>query len=222
MFRAVKVIFTLDGTGVYYDPTEPIMLDSLLSACLCRFHVHGEPPARDEVPADIPLPLKRWEKMGTWGWHASALFPDGETMESLQFWRRRLRQDRITLASGSPNTSNGPYRDWNSPIPLLLCRRMVGYAFGEAGKIRMNLRRGIKNLGKKRSYGRGAVVDIEVVESQDDYSIVQDGKMMRYMPSESGWLEIRPRPPYWNNHGRILCVAPGDPCPTTKKQEGKK
>lgn len=210
MFRPVKVTFTLDGTGVYYDQAEPIMLDSLLSACLCRFHVHGEPPSRDEEPFDVPLPLKRWSCNGTWGWHASALFPDGETRESLQFWRRRLRQNRITLAEGSPNTTNGPYRDWNSPIPLILCNRMVAYAFGEAGKIRMNLRRSIKNLGKKRAHGRGAVTNIEVVEVEHDYSITKDGVYMRYWPDENGMFKVRPRPPYWNNHGLVLSLSPGD------------
>lgn len=208
MFRPVKVTFTLDGTGVYYDPAEPIMLDSLLSACLCRFHVHGEPPTRDEEPIDIPLPLKRWEKNGTWGWYASALFPDGETRESLQFWRRRMRQNRIELAAGSPNTTNGPYRDWNSPIPLILCQKMVAYAFGEASKIRMNLRRSIKNLGKKRAYGRGAVTDIEVIEIEEDYSITKDNVFMRYWPDEHGCVDIRPRPPYWSKHGRVPCMVP--------------
>lgn len=210
MFRPLKITFHLDGTGVYYDPNEPIMLDSLLSACLCRFHVHGDPPSRDEAPDDIPLPLRRYDVNGTWVWHASALFPDGDQAESLQFWRRRLRQGRIEVAAGSPNTSNGPYRDWNAPLPLLLCPRMVAYAYGEAGRVRRELRRGIKALGKKRAHGRGAVVNIEVDETDADYSLVMDGKAMRYLPSPAGWLEVRPRPPYWNNHGRVLCLAPGD------------
>ena len=213
MFRPLKITFHLDGTGVYYDPAEPIMLDSLLAAAVCRFHVHGEPPARDEEPFDIPLPLRKWEMGGTWGWRASALFPDGDTAESLQHWRKRFRQNRVELTEGSPNLTNGIYRDWNMPLPLLLTLRMVAYAFGEAGRIRRELRRSVKYLGKKRAHGRGAIIGIEVEETPEDWSLVKDCATMRWIPSPDGTCMVRPRPPYWNTVGRVLCAEIGNPTP---------
>jgi len=206
MFRPLKITFGLDGTGVYYDPAEPITIDGLLSAACCRWHVHGEPPSRDEEPFDVPLPLARWEQGGTWGWRASALFPDGATAESLQYWRKRFRQTRVELTEGSPNLTNGTYRDWNMPIPLLLAPRMVGWAFGEAKRVRHELSRSIRYLGKKRAHGRGAVISVTVEESERDYSIEKDGKSVRWMPNPTGTRLVRPRPPYWSTCGRVLCA----------------
>lgn len=209
MFRPLKVTFHLDGTGLYYDPAEPLMLDGILGAALCRWHVHGEPPSRDESPADIPLPLARWQHLGVWGWRASALFPDGQTAESLVHWRKRFRLGRVHITEGSPNTANGTYRDWNMPLPLLLTPRMVAYAVGEARLVRRALKRDIRWLGKKRSHGRGRVVDVEVEESPVDHSLVMDDRAMRWLPDPDGSRLVRPRPPYWNTHGRIHCCEIG-------------
>jgi hypothetical protein len=211
MFRPLKITFHLDGTGVYYDPCEPLMLDGILAAALCRWHVHGEPPARDEEPFDVPLPLKRWEMGGTWGWHASALFPDGATAESLHYWRKRFRQIRVELTEGMPNLTNGTYRDWNMPLPLLLAPRMVAYANGERARIRRELRRSIKYLGKKRAHGRGAVVGIDAERMQADWSLYKNGTAMRWLPSSDGVRLVRPRPPYWNTCGRVMCEEIGVP-----------
>lgn len=209
MFRPLRVVVHLDGTGIYYDPAEPIMLDALLAAAVCRWHVHGEPPARDDAPDDIPLPLARWTIGDTWGWRASALLPDGPSFEGIQYWRKRLRQGRLELSAGSPNTTNGPWRDWNMPLPLLLVARMVGYAVGEAGKIRRELRRSIKALGKKRAHGRGAVVGIDVDEIDEDWSLCRDGIAQRWLPQADGSRLVRPRPPYWNIVGRVQCCEIG-------------
>lgn len=209
MFRPIKITFHLDGTGIYYDPAEPLMLDGILAAALCRFHVHGEPPARDEEPFDVPLPVKKWKIGGTWGWCASALFPDGETAESLQFWRKRFRQNRVELTQGSANLTNGPYRDWNMPLPLLLAPRMVAYAFGEMGRVRRELRRSIKHIGKKRAHGRGAVVQINVDEIPEDWSLRKGNAAMRWIPDVKGTRIVRPRPPYWSVVGAVRCCDVG-------------
>lgn len=213
MFSPLQITFHLDGTGVYYDPMEPLMLDGILSAACARHHVHGEPPARDEEPFDIPLPLGRWELGGTWGWCASALFPDGDTIESLQFWRKRLRQDRIEITNTSPNLTNGVYRDWNMPLPLLLCRSMVAYAFGDRRNVRRELVRSIRWLGKKRAHGHGRVTRIEVDRIDHDYSLHKDGVHTRWVPAEGGARSVRPRPPYWNNVGRVACAEIGEALP---------
>lgn len=210
MFRPLEITFHLDGTGIYYDPSEPIMLDSLLSAALCRWHVHGEPPARDEPPFDIPLPIKKWYIADSWGWRASALFPDDASIDSMQYFRKRFRQSRVELTEGSPNLTNGPYREWNMPLPLLLVLRMTAYVFGDRKQIKRTLNRDIKYLGKKRAHGHGAVVSVEVEEIAEDYSLVKDGCATRWIPFESGGRLVRPRPPYWNLIDRVKCCEIGD------------
>lgn len=204
-----KVTFFLDGAGVVYNPAEPIHLDALLHWCLVPFHKSRVGLGRDETPDDIPLPLLKQQVNGTWIWQASALFPEGHTTESLQHWRKRFRQDRIELTSGAPNLQNGPYRDYNMPLPLLHTQKMVAYASGSRKRVK-KLLKNIKYLGKKRAYGYGAVINIELEETEENYSIVMEGNAMRWIPKKNGSRFVRPRPPYWNSIGRVGCCEVGD------------
>jgi CRISPR type IV-associated protein Csf3 len=220
MMRPLRIEFVLDGSGVHYNPAEPITLDGLLTAALCRWHRSGEPPGRDEIPLDIPLPLNRWRMSGEWGWKASALFPMDPKGEAIVFWRKRLRQNRIELSSGSPNTVMGTYRDWNMPLPLLLTTRMVAYAFGDAHEVRRELKRNIKHLGKKRAHGRGRILSIDVQACDEDLSCVNEGRAMRWLPSPNGFRLVRPRPPYWSTVGRVASCEIGEHLrPTSRGEE---
>lgn len=199
-----KVIFHLDGSGLIYDPNSPIHLDALIHWCLTPFHRTRQGLGRDETPDEIELPLLKHQVNGEWVWQASALFPAGKTVESLQHWRKRFRQNRIELTSGSPNLQNGPYREYNMPLPVLHTLQMIAYGSGNAKEIRRLLKQ-IKYLGKKRAYGKGSVISCEVLECPDNYAILRDGKTMRWIPDLAGARLIRPRPPYWNIMGRVLC-----------------
>jgi|SRR6185312_8816259 len=194
------------------------MLDAILCIALARRQYHGEPPARDEQPFEFVLPLKKWHARGTWGWHASTLFPEPQAQETLVHWRKRLRQNRIEVVQGSPNLTNGVYRDWNMPLPLLLTRTLSGWcvaqtqgdSVGIAKRIRHELKRSVRWIGKKRSQGRGNVIGIEVEHTEEDGSIARDGKFTRYMPVADGVRLVRPRPPYWSNWNRTQCAEIGD------------
>lgn len=220
MMTPHRITFHLDGTGVYYDPYEPLMLDGILAVAFMplvrarRGEVYEhEEIGRDEPPYEVPLPLAKWHVGDVWGWRASALFPQGETAETLTYWRKRLRQDRIEITEGAPNLTNGIYRDWNMPLPKLLCRKMVAYCVTDReGRrdIRRQLER-IKYLGKKRAHGHGRIVGIEVAKCDEDFSTERDGRLTRWMPREDGTRLVRPRPPYWNNVGRVACAEIGDP-----------
>jgi CRISPR type IV-associated protein Csf3 len=203
----LKITFNLDGTGVYYDPSEPIHLDALLAWALMPFHRDNgsQAPTRNEEPFDVPLPLDKWEINEAWGWKASALFPEGVTADSLQYWRKRFRQSRIELTQGSPNLQNGVYREYNVPLPLLLCHKMVAYAVGDRGRIDQILRKHIKYLGKKNAYGKGKVLSVSTEVVDFDYSMWYNGNPMRWLPDDNGIRKVRVRPPYWNNCDRVLC-----------------
>lgn len=203
-----KVTFNLDGSGLIYDPYEPIHLDALIHWCLVPFHRTKNGLSRDDIPDDIPLPLEKQHIGGSWVWQASALFPEGESMESLQYWRKKFRQNRIELTKGSPNLQNGPYREYNMPTPKLHCLKMVAYASGNRKEVK-RLLKNIKFIGKKRSYGYGRVVSIDFEETPENWSLTKDGVVMRWMPDESGTRTVRPRPPYWNVNGAIRCLEVG-------------
>jgi len=205
--RPLKVIFHLDGTGVLYNPLEPMHLDGLIFWSLCVYHVNGEPPRRDEIPEEIPLPLRRWKIDGSWGWHASALFPDGIDVPSLQFWRKKFRESRVEFVKA--NRIDGIYRTWQMPMQLVLCPRMIAYAHGDRSDIQRLLRRGIKYIGKRTSMGKGRVVGIDVEWIEEDQSLMHAGQAMRWLPLNGGPRFVRTRPPYWNNVGKIECCEVG-------------
>jgi hypothetical protein len=210
MMTPLEITFQLDGAGVFYDAAEPIMLDALLTAALCRWHVSGEPPTRSEQPQEIPIPLSKWHIGDVWGWKASALFPVDSDGQSIVYWRKRLRQNRIEITHGSPNTSNGTYRDWNMPLPLTACTKMVAWAHGDRKEVRRELRRNIKYLGKKRAHGHGRIVDITVEIIEQDWSMSKNGVATRWTPDVNGFRLVRPRPPYWNSFGRVNCCEIGE------------
>jgi CRISPR type IV-associated protein Csf3 len=194
----MKVTFHLDGEGLIYDKREPIHLDSLLAYALAFYYCKCEPPTRDEEPTEIPLPLKKWHIGGEWGWKASALFPEGKVYEDIRYIRKKLREKYIDNCKGSPNKKQGKYREHNIPITLQLCNKMIAYANGSGTEVRKLLKKHIRYLGKKRAYGFGKIRDIEVEEINEDYSLVKNGKAMRYLPKKSGIRRVRMRPPYWN------------------------
>ena len=204
-----KVEFHLDGTGLYYYPDEPIHLDALLAWALAPMQCKNRNISKEDIPEDVKIPLLRSKINGHEVWHASALFPEGETFETLRNWRKRFRVNRIEMTSGRPEIESGTYRNWDSPMPLILTRKMIAYASGNRKECQKVLRRHLKYLGKKHAYGIGKIIKIEAIEIEDDFSFWKDGKAMRWLPDSGGTEFVRPAPPYWNPNGRVDCLAVG-------------
>ena len=204
-----KVTFHLDGSGLIYDINEPLHLDALLAWVLAprqKIHQHL---GRDDIPEGVKLPLMR-ETIGKhWVYKASALLPEGFIGEDLQHWRKRFRTNKSDVTNGSPNLTNGTYRDWNNPLPLVLVRNMIAYADGNRSEVK-KLFKEVKYLGKKRAHGHGKILDISFDEVQDDFTLIKDGKSMRWMPDVNGTRIVRMQPPYWNRHDRIYACDVGD------------
>ena len=203
-----KVIINLDGRGLLYDPNEPLHLDALLAWTLAPRQGLNV-PSRSERPADVRLPLVRQRFGGTWVWRASAIMPDDAGGEDLRFWRKRFRSSRVDITEGSPNLTNGPYRDWNMPMPVFLARRMVAYASGSRKRVKKALKE-VKYLGRKRSMGYGKITGMEFERMEEDYSLMRDGVAQRWLPDADGPRLVRPRPPYWHPMGRVQCCEVGD------------
>lgn len=210
-FCPLKVTFHLDGAGVLFDPAEPIHLDALLVFAAAAHHKGAGELSRDQRPDDISIPLAKWRVGDTWGWCASALFPDGQTAESLQFWRKKFRQNRVELTNGSPNLTNGTWREYNMPMPLVLCHTMVAWCVGDRRNVRHELVRHIRHLGKKAAMGKGVVNDVTVERVEEDWSLVRDGKAQRWLPLPDGVRLCRARPPYWNQVDRVHMCEVGEP-----------
>jgi len=195
-----KITFNLDGTGVYFNPNEPVHLDALLTWVLAPRQGQRD-LRRDQIPGLVKLPLMRNHIGGEWVWAASALMPEGPAEESIQYWRKRFRQFRAELTEGSPNLKNATYRDWQMPLPLLLTNTLVAYANGNRKECK-KLLRDVKYLGKKRAYGYGKIISMDFDQVAYDYTMVKDGLATRWLPSAEGCRLVRCRPPYWHPHER--------------------
>lgn len=204
-----KVIFNLDGCGIYYDQNEPIHLDALLAYALAPMQTKRHYIERGDEPDDIQLPLLRSTIQGHKIWHASALFLDSRDHETLRFWRKKFRTNRLHLTKGSPNLQMGIYREYNVPVPLMLIPRLIAYASGDCRETRRILQKSIKSLGKKRAYGYGKITSIETEETPEDFSIVKDGVSMRWLPHANGIRQVRVCPPYWNQVNTVNCCEIG-------------
>lgn len=203
----LKITFHLDGTGIYYDPVNPIHLDALIQWALVpmRVPVEHRNPARDEEPYYFGLPIKSEEINGERVYRASSLIPEGSTNEDMVHWRKKMRQSRLGMTKGSPNLKNGIYREYNQPMPLLLTHKMVGWMESKPKDAKKLLSQ-VKYLGKKRSQGYGKIVNINVEETEDDFCFYRDGITMRWLPNEGGSKMVRPQPPYWNCTGMVKCI----------------
>ena len=200
----MKVTFHLDGTGVYYDPNEPIHLDALLGWVIAR-RQNLKPIEAHEEPEEMQLPLMQENFGEVFVWCASALFLDGRAWESVWYWRSRFQQNRAELTSGNIRAGSGVYRDWQVPIPLVHCSKMEAYANGDLSIV-SDLLRDVRYLGKKRAHGHGRIAKIDVVRMNEDYSLIKDGLAMRWLPDKNGTRLVRPIPPYWHPMGRVMCL----------------
>jgi hypothetical protein len=86
---------------------------------------------------------------------------------------------------------------------------MEAYAHGNRKRVKQILRRGVKYIGRKSAIGKGGVLGIDVEWIDEDFSLTRDGKTVRLLPSTEGTRFVRPRPPYWNNCGRVMCLEVG-------------
>lgn len=204
----MHIIFNLDGCGVYYDTNEPLHLDALLAWVLAPRQFGSTHLDRSDVPDDVQLPLLRSTISGREVWHASALFAPQGT-ETLRYWRKKFRASRAHLTAGNPNLMSGSYREYNVPVPLLLISRLEAWASGDGAEVRRLLRE-VKSLGKKRAYGYGRVSSIDVTEADEDYSLIRDGRAMRWLPDQAGWRSVRTAPPYWSAIDRVQCCEVGE------------
>jgi len=206
-YESLQIAFNLDGRGFYWDAYNPIHLDGLIGYAVGCEQGLKEIEADDE-PDEYELPLKKWNINGVWGWHASALItPEiNDDLISIQFYRKKFRENKINSTSGTIDLKGGVYREYNVPLPLLYCDKLNSYAFGNKDEIYRLLKTYIKAIGKKR---KSRVLDIEINSMAEDFSCIMGNKIMRHLPKNNGTRFIRPRPPYWNNYGRVNCCDVG-------------
>lgn len=181
-------------------------------------------PERTDTPYEIYLPIMSRVIKGEKVYMASALFPEGGVIETIQYFRTKYPQEYIIDCIGTANLQSGLTRDHNNPYTVTVCNKMVCYVVGKKKVIRKLLYRShdkcgnilpekklkVEALDKKRSVGLGGVADIEVEKVDYDWSMIKDGKAQRYLPDPDGMRICRLRPPYWNIYNAVACCDVGD------------
>lgn len=206
----LKVRFILDSAGIEIRPTEPIHLDGLLAWAVESHSGREYIPERNAVPTETDLPLKKYFSGEEWCWKASAILPEGESVESIRFVRRKFDEQNAELTTGKPNLIGLRYKDSNMPHLHLLAKSLVAYAdTPDPEKVKELLGR-VKYLGPGASRGNGRLQGIEFEETDEDRTVIYNGVACRYVPHPNGWKLVRCRPEYWKYLGRTFCFVPGD------------
>ena len=182
-YRNYRIRFYLDRVGIYLNLNELLHLDSMIEDAYCAQGTGLGQLEQDDIPGDFPLPFKR-SKINNIGtvFHASCLFPPNfqedqdfqgeDIVETLHYWRKKARLKNIEIVKGSINEMQGPYRSYNTPIPVLLIPYLEGYFCGVEEEV-LTLAKTLKGLGKKRGYGLGKVVGVETEEIDEDWSLIK-------------------------------------------------
>lgn len=208
--QPLLVKFHTDGAGVVWDTHEPHHLDAIL-AYRQRIVQGLSMDCDPELPPDeTELPLLRWNIGEQWGWHASVLFPVGNTVESVQWARKRFDETRIHLQSSTViNTAAGLCKTTNKPWTLIHALEWHAWCVGDKRLVEALLS-GVRALGRERARGRGRVCNIEAIPIETDLSMIHNGRANRYIPSSNGSRKARCRPPYWHMHDRCNVTNVGD------------
>lgn len=214
----LKVIFHLDrGAGTAFDPYCPPHLDSLMARILLATQVpeKNRTLGRHERPRDIRLPLFETTIYGSKIWKASALFMVGEIPEDVRFFRKKFEVRTIDKTQGNINLRSGTFRDHNIEITIRHIDMLVAYTMGNHHRV-LQIVRKIKAIGLKHKRGFGRVEGVEVERIEHDWSLVKDGKAMRWLPDGTDLATtisrlVRSKPPYWNMIDRIPCCEVGAP-----------
>lgn len=91
----------------------------------------------------------------------------------------------------------------------------------EDGRTKSARWREVRYIGKKSAHGHGKVLRVDVDPIDQDCSLIMDGRAMRWLPDPAGTRLVRPRPPYWHQHGRVACAEIGEPAAQRPKSAAR-
>ena len=116
------------------------------------------------------------------------------------------------------SVANGKFKRSFETFEKSYIDEVVIYARGDFDTIK-ELLANLKYIGKKNAYGWGKVQKIVMEETDEDFSIVKDGKLMRHIPIDSEYLQkvqknsyagaLKPLfHPYWDRGRERVCAIP--------------
>jgi len=185
-----------------------IFFDSLLAHVALREEL-GERyySLPTKIPIDrIPdLPLKRWR--GVYVASVSVFEPEAE-LSVYQFYKR----GDFPFPRGKIRRGSGFFKDFIIRAAYVPAHKVVFYATGELEGVERLVKK-VSALGKERNVGFGAVKEVRVEETEEEWGLVRDGLAMRPIPvkllrryEDAAYLAYKP--PYWAKESVDLCAVP--------------
>lgn len=202
-----------------------IMFDSIL------FHmIRGRRLGREDRVQDIktPRPLTETEfgpyrrvlarfgarSPGDWMICASASIFDPPDLPygSLQYFKR-FEADGFPDKPAKISPGSGHYRSWMLRTVYLPATTATFYGRGEVGLVR-ELLDDLTGLGNDTRMGWGEVATVDLIEIDEDRSVVWEGRATRPIPTRllSAWsddAQVAWRSSYWDPRNIERCAPPG-------------
>ena len=196
---------------------DALHLDGIIAAAVLASH-----PCPAQYPkgaAIVPLPLQMlWTNEDGWPlWASSDLVPQGEAIQSREYWHKRYPTHRADLGGKmNANTSAGRWREYRVPITTVVTDRVQALAIGNLDEVRRLLGH-VSHIGKKGAAGYGRVqwdVQPATMSDQDALLAIHTGRALPigYAAEQgisgttlpvAGWT-----PPYWYAPNHCGCIVP--------------
>lgn len=222
MFQNIKITALLNNAVAL---VEPLRLDCILSAAKAKeilqeeYYLNQKQAGTADLVVDT---LSQFLKYSNRIFHASFGFFDDDKEFTTHYSKRwNGLHDEIVKFKGKGkkeiDTARGEFKSYHNSIIYKSSSKVVFFACGDKEKISQLLNDYIHFLGKKSSQGFGGVLKWTVEETEQDFSIIKDNKLMRYVPLELAQKldvdieqcyskEVALIPPAYRTDCREICV----------------
>ena len=197
-----------------------IFFDGIISY-LCMREALGEEywtlPTHETVDTSLlRLPLKQTSDI----YHASIGILHKPVLKKNTIYKRFTDKETYHLnkkqQTGKIRTNAGHFKDFMINLPLVVTDKVHFYCNGDKKDIK-RLLGNLTRIGKKTSIGGGHIKQVNIQETDKDYSFYKDGYCLKPLPNHVDVLPVQPgdkwqrctyKPPYWESNNTRLCRVP--------------
>lgn len=221
-FSNLKITAAMKNSVVLADP---LRLDCILSAAKAKEILKDEYYTNQKQAGDAGTVIETLSQfidffdLGKIFYTSFGFFNDDDKEFSISYSKRwNGLHDELVQFKGKGkaeiDTARGEFKSYHNHLTYKTSKCVTFYARGDKEKISQLLNDYIHFLGKKSSQGFGAVKEWIVEEIEQNYSLIKDGKPMRYIPislvdyfnvSEYNTKEAALIPPAWRSDYRDIC-----------------
>jgi len=208
--QPLRLTLTLRA-GAQMAGYDPLALDGLLAWSVVQQLTEGRgvPDSGDDAYL-LPVPLEcLWrDTEGYPLWAVTLTLPEGVTATDVSYRHKKHQSGRFTKGRRGRfniSPSDGRFMERRVPVPTQIGERWVCECIGNAIEVGRLLEY-VRAVGKERARGFGAV-DHWLVEPDDQWWLIEDGRLVRSLPVGAahllGHYEPTERPGLgsWTNPG---------------------